>query len=295
MRDLIERNDRSRMPEPQRGLQRFWGERRDLGVERPGYVPKDRREFMVLVLLVAVAIGLFAVVGALTTLSDRPGIEPWKVWTWALSSAATALPGTFLCMLAVRYASPAEWGWLRAIGLHAVAALTYALLHVGGFVVLRKIVYAAMGDSYGPSLDEFPYELRKDLLTYLANVTLFWLAGAQQRRARAVEPRQTFDIRDGSRLIRVVVDDILAVSSAGNYVEFWLADRRRPLMRATLAAIEVELVAHGFVRAHRSWLLNGARVTGLEPDGSGDWTVALGEVRAPLSRRFPDALARLRG
>ena len=85
------------------------------------------------------------------------------------------------------------------------------------------------------------------------------------------------------------------MSSAGNYVEFWLADGRRPLMRATLAAIEVELEAYGFVRAHRSWLVNGARVTGLEPDGSGDWTVELGEVRAPLSRRFPEALARLRG
>lgn len=41
--------------------------------------------------------------------------------------------------------------------------------------------------------------------------------------------------------------------------------------------------------------MNGARVTGLEPDGSGDWTIELGEVRVPLSRRFPEALARLKG
>lgn len=297
MRDLIEGNDRPRVPGETGLWQRLRGERRDPGDQRPGYWPKDRRQAVILVLIVTGIVGLFAVVGALTSLSDRPELEPWKAWTWALTSAATAVPGAILCMFAVRYASPAEWGWPRALGLHTGAALTYTLIHVAGFVVLRKVVYAAMGDSYGagPLQDEFPYELRKDLLTYAANVTLFWLIGDRQRRARTVETRATFDIRDGSRLMRVAISDIVAVSSAGNYVEFRLADGRRPLMRATLAAIEVELEAYGFVRAHRSWLVNGARVTGLEPDGSGDWTVELGEVRAPLSRRFPEALARLRG
>ena len=46
-------------------------------------------------------------------------------------------------------------------------------------------------------------------------------------------------------------------------------------MRATLAAVEVELERFGFVRAHRSWLVNAGRVTGLRPEGSGDWTVEL--------------------
>ena len=105
----------------------------------------------------------------------------------------------------------------------------------------------------------------------------------------------SFDIRDGARIIRTPLSEIVAVSSAGNYVEFWLADGRRPLMRATLAAVEVELERFGFVRAHRSWLVNSGRVTGLRPEGSGDWTVELGAVEAPLSRRYPQALERLRG
>ena len=84
------------------------------------------------------------------------------------------------------------------------------------------------------------------------------------------------------------------MTSAGNYVEVLLADGRRPLMRATLAAVEVELERFGFVRVHRSWLVNTGRVTGLRPEGSGDWTVELGSVEAPVSRRFPDALARLK-
>jgi DNA-binding LytR/AlgR family response regulator len=35
-------------------------------------------------------------------------------------------------------------------------------------------------------------------------------------------------------------------------------------------------------------------MTGLKPEGSGDYTVELGSVTVPLSRRFPQALAKLR-
>jgi DNA-binding LytR/AlgR family response regulator len=66
-------------------------------------------------------------------------------------------------------------------------------------------------------------------------------------------------------------------------------------MRATLSALESELNPLGFVRTHRSWLLNVRQVTGLDPAGSGNYAVRLGELTVPLSRRFPEALAKLRG
>jgi DNA-binding LytR/AlgR family response regulator len=90
------------------------------------------------------------------------------------------------------------------------------------------------------------------------------------------------------------MENILAVRSAGNYVEFILTDDRRPLMRSSLAAIQQALATHGFVRTHKSWLVNEARVAGLRPEGSGDYTIELGALEAPLSRRFPEALAALR-
>ena len=65
-------------------------------------------------------------------------------------------------------------------------------------------------------------------------------------------------------------------------------------MRASLTAIEAQLAPLGFVRTHRSWLVNAARVTELRPEKSGDYAVGLGSLEAPLSRRFPEALARLR-
>lgn len=104
----------------------------------------------------------------------------------------------------------------------------------------------------------------------------------------------SLDIRDGARLVRALVAEILAVRSAGNYAEFLLADGRRPLMRTSLAEPEARLAPLGFVRTHRSWLVNAASVTGVKPEGSGDYAVELGEVEAPLSRRFREALAILR-
>ncbi|MDB5457166.1 MAG: DNA-binding response regulator, partial [Caulobacter sp.] len=102
-------------------------------------------------------------------------------------------------------------------------------------------------------------------------------------------------IRDGARMVRAPVADILAVRAVGNYAEFVLADGRRPMTRSSLVALEGQLAGHGFLRTHRSWLVNPARVTGLRPEGSGDYAVELGAVQAPLSRRFPEALAALRG
>jgi DNA-binding LytR/AlgR family response regulator len=91
------------------------------------------------------------------------------------------------------------------------------------------------------------------------------------------------------------VTDIVATRSAGNYVEFHLADGRKPLMRTTLAGIEEQLKPHGFLRTHRSWLVNPLRVRGMTAAGSGDWTIELDSgVEALLSRRFPQALSALR-
>jgi DNA-binding LytR/AlgR family response regulator len=137
--------------------------------------------------------------------------------------------------------------------------------------------------------------MRKDILGYALIVGLFFLIDHLLRRPgdKPSEP-STFDIRDGAKLTRVKMEEILAVTSAGNYVEFILADGRRLLMRAPLRSVEEELTPRGFVRTHRSWLVNAGKVTTLKPEGSGDYTVELGKQSAPLSRRFPDALAKLR-
>ncbi len=205
------------------------------------------------------------------------------------SSALSSLAIGWLPWLVVRWTMGRP---RRALALHIPAAVLYSALHVGGFIALRIVAYTVAGDTYrfGPISHWTFYELQKDVLAYTLVATTYWLIALLRRRPVAAPA--VFDIRDGARIVRAPLADILAVTSAGNYAEFVLADGRRLLMRSPLGALEAQLP--GFVRTHRSWLVNAARVSGLRPEGSGDYTVEVGALEAPLSRRFPQALARLR-
>jgi DNA-binding LytR/AlgR family response regulator len=219
--------------------------------------------------------------------------------TWEYTSGLCGALLAPLAFLAVRLAPPRPRGWARFVLVHAAASLAYSVLHVAGMFGLRVLIYAARGEHYDDGLASFPYEYRKDLVSYAVMAAAFWLAlrllQPSADQPAPGPPRATFDIRDGTRLIRVPVAEIVSIASAGNYVEIVLVDGRKPLMRATLSSLESRLEPHGLVRTHRSWLVNAARVAGLKAEGSGDFTVELeGGLTAPLSRRFPQALDRLR-
>lgn len=238
-------------------------------------------------------------VNTFTEIQDQPGV----LWIYPAvsqaTSALTAISAIPLGYLAYRIAPPDRPPLWRVLLVHAAGLMVFAVAHVGGFYLLRHLVFALMGLPYEYDLaGRFIYELRKDAIGYAIATAAFWgltRLMAEQQQAPTPAPRpETFDIRDGAKIIRVPIAEILAVTSAGNYVEFVLADGRRPLMRSPLAAIERQLGPHGLVRTHRSWLVNAGHVTELRPEQSGDYAIGLGDLEAPLSRRFPQALARLR-
>lgn len=248
--------------------------------------------------LFAVTILALNTVNIFTEVQDRPDVH----WIYPViqqyTSALTAIACLPIALLAYRLApldSTPRW---RVLAVHIAGLLVFSSVHVLGFYALRLPIFAALDIPYQYVVhDRFIYELRKDALGYFIGATAFWALLRAYRRPQS-SPSTTapanFDIRDGAKVVRAPIADILAVTSAGNYVEFVLADGRKPLMRSSLAAIEAELTPHGFVRTHRSWLVNAARVTELRPEKSGDYAVGLGGLEAPLSRRFPEALARLR-
>lgn len=251
-------------------------------------------------LLCATLFSAISIVNILTLQHDAPRLGVLRPAIWELSSAFAHLAVTAIPAAVALWMARAKPRWWVSTPANLLAVFVYSALHVSAFVALRKLAYAGfLQETYrfGPLPGEFLYEFRKDMLAYAAAVIICWLAltrGAQ----KPIEPAAgspVFDIQDGARLIRVRVADIIAVRSAGNYVEFVLDDGRRPLTRASLGATLEALAPHGFVRTHKSWLVNPARVTGLKPEGSGDYAVELGDLEAPLSRRFPEALAALRG
>jgi len=223
----------------------------------------------------------------------------WQPFVWEYSSAVATLLLLWPIDRLVRWAPP-EGRWVRFALVHLAGSAAFSLVHTALAVLLRKLAYLSVGETYGGT--DLVYEYRKDLVSYALLAVGLWTSRrtaslwrkAHARPAAATADR-LYEIRDGARVTRTPVGEILAVSSARNYVEFHLVGGARPLARATLASVEAELKDAGFVRTHRSWLVNGRRVRTLEPAGGGDFRLQLdGGVEAPLSRRFRGAVEDIR-
>ncbi len=106
-------------------------------------------------------------------------------------------------------------------------------------VGLRKLIMWLAGGAYDfrLSLATVLYEFRKDVVTCVLIGGGMWLidstprgaarAARWWRRRRQRSPPstpQTIWLRDGARSIRIEPRDIVWISSAGNYVEYSLAD-----------------------------------------------------------------------
>lgn len=256
------------------------------------------RTFLYSLAIAAVVVAVVNASNVLTWMHDRPGSSLGTPIVAEGTSGLTILLFFWIPWIAWLAAPPfvrPRWKLL----VHIPGMLAFALCHIGGFMMLRRLAAGIAGvpDTSGPFMTRFFYEVRKDALSYLVFVACFALVDhllSQHTPVAGPDRRVTFDIRDGAKLTRVPIAEILAVSSAGNYVEFVLRDGRRLLMRSSLSALESELVPLGFLRTHRSWLVNAKRVTALKPAGSGDYEVEVTTLTVPLSRRFREALARLR-
>jgi len=193
---------------------------------------------------------------------------------------------------------PRRIGWAGALLGHLVGLAAFSAVHIAGMTALRRLVYTLLDRQY--LVDPLPvrllYEGRKDALTYIGLVSLAWLlAIVLARRNRAAEPEAVgrLEIRDGARRIWVDPAEILWAEAAGNYVELHLRDRSL-LRRQTLSALERELEGRGFVRIHRSRLVNRHHIRETTRNESGDLTVVLTDGRKIAgSRRVREQLGPL--
>jgi hypothetical protein len=231
----------------------------------------------------------------------------WQPFLWEASSG----------VVIIALAPLVRWIFLRGkghrdrpalfAGLHLSGALAFSALHVAGMVLLRKAGYAALsseGYDFGPVWTGFLYELRKDVLVYALIVSVFWMAerfggrqtaGVASPSPPAPNPAAIW-LRDGTLSVRVAPGDIAWVASAGNYVEFALASGEKHLIRSTLQAEEERLQPLGFVRIHRTRLVNTIRLRRIETRASGDFEVELdtGETLSGSRRYRAEAAALVR-
>jgi hypothetical protein len=222
-------------------------------------------------------------------------IEPviWETTSFVVIVGLAPLIG-----LAVKRWPPRADNFLVPAAIHLGLTLPFAAIHILAIWILRESAYAAVGARYGFFDDGVAitalYEWRKDVLVYAAIAATYWVFDyIDQRREAAAQPPadDRIEVRDGGTAVFLAPGDITHVEAAGNYVEFH-AGSKTHLVRGTLASWEARLLARGFVRVHRSRLVNRVRIETLKPTPSGDLEITLTGGRTVLgSRRYRAVLA----
>ena len=253
--------------------------------------------------IVAVAVLATTLVNAFSAAHDaarRGGVyDLGRPLFWELSSGVVILALVPLIKFAVRW-TRRDSRWPAKALWAAATVLLFSGLHITGMVALRKLAMAAYGGSYsfGFSLPEVTYEFRKDVVSCFMLGLGFWLSASHRDRTQrpvaalpAAAPPVLW-LRDGPARIRVEPGDIVLGTSAGNYVEYCMADGRTHLIRATLAAEEVRLAPYKIVRVHRTRLISLSRVSALQAGPSGDFELTLDTGQTVSgSRRYRSAVA----
>lgn len=233
-------------------------------------------------------------------------VAPWEPWVWEATSAVVWL-ALIPLMLWFTGHFPLQSGNLRrSVPAHLLFTVPVSLLHVLGMVALRKLAYAGMGAEYdfGGWAGRLGYEYLKDVRSYglfLALIHLYrfvlrrWQgeAGFLAEGVEDVPPEPVTDrflVKKLGREFLVRVDQIDWIEASGNYVNLHVGERVYPL-RQTMSGIQNRLDGQGFVRVHRSAIVNLDRVRELEPFDTGDARAHLhGGGTVQVSRRYRQAL-----
>jgi two-component system, LytTR family, response regulator len=102
-------------------------------------------------------------------------------------------------------------------------------------------------------------------------------------------------VKTGGRVMVIRIADIDWVKAEHDYVSLYVGSKSW-LVRETMSSIEARFASSGFVRIHRSTLVNADRVRELRPLEKGEFKVILRDgVELKLSRNFRTALPRLAG
>lgn len=122
----------------------------------------------------------------------------------------------------------------------------------------------------------------------VADAEIAWDAGSPTERLRQLQTEPVLNVPTRQGVLAVRACDIEYVKAAGNYVELITHDRTL-LMRATLRDLGEQLQAVGFVRVHRSLLVNALHVVATRRAPRGRQLVKLrGGAELPVGRQFLD-------
>lgn len=262
----------------------------------------DRRAWRLA--LTACAIGVIAAVtiNALSLADEiargggAPGLYPYVLEGASGAAILLLLPA----VLALGAAFPLEpVRWRMSLIVHGAGLIVFAAVHTGLMTGFRSALWPLLLDrpyqGFGPPVQTFIYELRKDALAYVSFQAVLMMLRALTR-ARMAAAAMHLDAREGGlvslrcggREIRLPADEIVSASAAGNYAEVRTSNgvhlARIPLSEL---AVMLEEAGAGPVRLRRSHLAARSAIREIIPGADGGARVRLSDGQIlPVSRRY---------
>ena len=247
-------------------------------------------------LLLAIGGFLLAVVlvNIASSMTEMPHRAMWEPVSWEFSSYVA-----IMIQVPALYYSYHRFPWQRLglprfVGMLAVLAVIYSAIHILLMVVIRDAVYGLMHQRYDFARHqlgiEIIYEFRKDMLSFAVVMGMIWVDGRMRAQTAPAAPSR-LEVKADGRTLYLDPADILLIEAAGNYVELHRAAVRPLLVRGTLAEFAARLETQGFVRIHRSRLVNRNRIMSFEGTPSGDLRIVMDDDRELSgSRRYRENL-----
>lgn len=248
-----------------------------------------------------------ALAGRLASIADRMARagEPIAMgvpFVDEISSAAIWLSLLPVVAFIFRRATPSRTSWGLLLPAHAGAIPIISLSHFVLTRLLRVAFYSVQGHTYDFQFawSDYVSDLYGDVLTYL--LFGFIYRGAERLlaprpvpiKAETAASPPVIEVRDGAQTLYMPAAEILWIEAAGNYVELHATRGRTLLMRATLASLAERLEGIGFIRIHRSRLVNIAAVVAVENIAAGDAALQLmNGAKISASRKYRSALSQM--
>lgn len=274
-----------------------------------------RRIFLWQMLFFAVLLTLSALSNTYTVVDDHARIhDPIQLWRPAVWEGSSHLVVWFL-IPAISW-----WLWLfpvtratwwRSLPAHLFAILPFSLIHVEGMSLLRQLAYRMAGERYdfGPFWANWPYEFRKDFVSYwliLAALCAFrfyglWEDAQARNRSEMAElapgapgtPRERLVVRKLNREFILEMGEIDRIEADGNYVVIH-AGAQNYRLRESLEGMARRLDEQRFARVHRAHVVNIDRIREIQPWDHGDYRIVLKDGSlVNFSRRYRSRLSHL--
>ncbi len=101
-----------------------------------------------------------------------------------------------------------------------------------------------------------------------------WVETHPQPQKLSQRKSQKIAIKANGRILFIAPEDVMAVHAEGNYV-LLQADTGSYLLRASISSITKQLRPYGFLRIHRSVLVNASFVEELQPLSTGEYRLRI--------------------